>query len=195
MIRLPIYIIIDTTAKKLNNFLSFFLQTILVKMRCDPYSMETCYFSFLLHNNKSLIEKTRLADIFSINIDDVLCSFKEAQKEIAEDTQGKYLYTQQEKNRLNALLKDIINVDFIRTTIDFKGDRRPMIIDINNETIGIEILQTHKERIEILDELDDWNILAAYIEYLIKDIYNGHPYDYKYLITFSLFKNNQNNHI
>ena len=156
--------------------------------------METCYFSFLFHNNKSLIEKTRLADIFSINIDDVLCSFKEAQKEIAEDTQGKYLYTQQEKNRLNALLKDIINVDFIRTTIDFKGDRRPMIIDINNETIGIEILQTHKERIEILDELDDWNILAAYIEYLIKDIYNGHPYDYKYLITFSLFKNNQNNH-
>lgn len=105
------------------------------------------------------------------------------------------LGTQQEKNRLNALLKDIINVDFIRTTIDFKGDRRPMIIDINNETIGIEILQTHKERIEILDELDDWNILAAYIEYLIKDIYNGHPYDYKYLITFSLFKNNQNNHI
>lgn len=164
-------------------------------MRCDPYLMETCYFSFLLHNNKSLIEKTRLADIYSINIDDVLCSLKEAQKEIANDTQGKFLYTQQEKNRLNALLKDVINVDFIRTNVDIKGDWKPMIIDINNETIGIDILQTHKERIEILNELDDWNILAAYIDYLIKDFHCAHSNDYEYLTPFSLFKNNQNNHI
>lgn len=164
-------------------------------MRCNPWMLETCCMSFLFHNNKSLIEKTRLIDIVSINIDGVLCSFKEAQKEIANDTQGKFLYTQQEKNRLNALLKDVINVDFIRTNVDIKGDWMPMIIDINNERIRMEILRTHKESIEILDELDDWNILATYVGYLLEEFHSAHGCGHEPLIPFSLFKNNQNNHI
>lgn len=190
MRRLPIYIIIDVAAKKLNDILPFFLQTILRRMRCNPWLLETCSVSFLLHNNKSLIEKTRLADILSINIDDVLGSFKVVQKEIANDTQGKFRYTQQEKERLNVLLAEVINVDFIHTTTDFKGDWMPMIIDINNERIGIEILRTHKESIAFLEELNGWTILAAYIEYIIEVFHTVHPADFEPLMPFSIFKNN-----
>lgn len=195
MRRLPIYIIIDTTAKNINNLLSFFLQTILRRMRCNPWMLETCCMSFLLHNNKSLIEKTRLTGIVSIDIDDVLYSFNETQKEIANDTQDRYHYTQHEMDCLNALLKDVINVDFIRTTATIKGDWMPMIIDINNERIKMEILRTHKESIEILDELDDWNILATYVGYLLEEFHSAHGCGHEPLIPFSSFKNYKNYHI
>lgn len=130
-----------------------------------------------------------------MNIDDLLCSFNEVQKEIANDTQGKYHYTQQEKKHLNALLKGVINIDFIHTTAAFKGDWLPMIIDINNERIGIEILGIHKECIEFLDELDDWNILAAYVDYLLEEFHSAHGCGHEPLIPFSSFKNYKNNHI
>lgn len=195
MRRLPIYFIIDVAAKKSKQFIAIFLNTILGRMRCNPWMLETCCVSFLLHNNKSLIEKTRLTDIVSINIDDVLCSFNETQKEIANDTQGKYHYTQHEMDCLNALLKDVINVDFIHTTATIKGDWLPMIIDINNERIRMEILRTHKECIEILDELDDWNILATYVGYLLEEFHSAHECGHEPLIPFSSFKNYKNNHI
>lgn len=195
MRRIPVYFIVDVTAKNLKDLWSSLLMRLLMRMRSNPWLLETCYMSFLTHNNKSLIEKTRLADIASINIDNVLCSVKEAQKEIVNDTQGKFHYTQQERERLKVLLTEVINVDFIRTTADFKGDWMPMIIDINNEKIGIEILENYKESIEFIYGLDDWTILAAYIEYVINVFYAAHSVDFEDLMPFSTFKYNKNNHI